>query len=148
MTIRVTDLADHLVGSWALWRAIEIHTTGERAHLAGRAVWEPDATRPSRLLYREWGELTMAEHRGPASRSYRFELAGEGVDVHFDDGRYFYSFDLTEGRAEIVHVCGNDRYRGTLVAHSPTELEQTWRVEGPSKDYTSTTTFLADRRRP
>jgi hypothetical protein len=127
-----------------LQRRIVHHQTGQVASITGTVSWqhvsEPDAV--PMLLYRETGVMQLATYTGNATQTYYYEFPHDAVaEVSFSDRRFFYTLDLTTSHCDIRHVCGEDIYSGVFEAISETTYQQSWRVIGPRKDYTSETTF-------
>ncbi len=144
MTYPVNDLRRYLVQPWCFQRQIVHRDTGQVANMHGTVSWQapaqPDAL--TTLRYCEMGVIQMAHYTGKASQTYRYAFASDSIsEVYFSDGRFFYTLDLTTGHCEIRHVCGEDIYDGVFEAVSETTYQQTWRVMGPRKDYTSHTVF-------
>jgi hypothetical protein len=84
------------------------------------------------LSWEEHGRLRLGRYDGPAGRRLRVVRTGDGWAVEFADGRPFHPLDLTG--APVLHVCGEDRYRGVYRLVAPGRLEVAWSVTGPSKE--------------
>ena len=84
--------------------------------------------------YREEGHLFMEGHAPmQAERAYIWRVRPEGgIDVFFDDGRFFHSITGT-GQAE--HWCAPDMYEVTYGFEDWPEWTATWQVHGPKKAY-------------
>lgn len=107
---------------------------GHDAVFTGTADIAPLPGAPDELAWCEEGELVSASHRGPARRAMRVVPAGAAWEVLFEDGRPFHPLDLAQGRCDVVHLCGADRYDGSFHMPAPGRLVVRWRVRGPAKD--------------
>jgi len=89
---------------------------------------------PGGLRYNESGTLIFGSYQGPAIQSYAFVcLTPSTAAVQFEDGRPFHDLDLTAGRADIVHACAPDLYRGRYRVGGPESWSLAWIVTGPRK---------------
>lgn len=117
---------DDLIGAWALLRHIE-QSDGTQARFKGRAEW---FWGEDHAVYQEKGQLFLAgQNSFHAERRYVWR----GLDVYFEDGRFFHSVPPKGGITE--HWCAPDMYR---VAYDFTQwphFETTWTVTGPRKSY-------------
>lgn len=128
----VDDLRAYLRGTWRLTRQIR----DSRADADGCFEGSVSLTDcPEGLRYREDGELSIAGYRGAAWRCYAFRFPSDDrAEVTFPGGRHFHSLDLRRGIWEVLHRCGQDRYRGTFEACAEDRMRVIWRIRGPRKD--------------
>ena len=127
-----------LTGRWRVARVIEDRLAGGTARLVGEAVFAPDA---EGLCYDESGTLTLPGGQSlAASRRYLWRF-GATVQVLFADGRLFHILDPRDPEAELVHLCGEDDYRGRYLV-TATGWETEWRVRGPRKDQVSRIAYV------
>jgi len=134
----------YLVGDWDVVREIADHRGGRAGEFRGRASFRrvPDRSACAVLDLAEEGELRFGRHRGPASRSLRYQGRADGsADVRFADGRAFFRLDLSFGNCRAVHLCRADRYAVTVTWLSSDCFTEIWRVTGPDKDYDMTTVY-------
>jgi uncharacterized protein DUF6314 len=129
--VPVADLAAHLAGTWGLDRDLHDRRAGVRGRLRGTAEFAPDG---AGLRWSEAGRLEFGAHAGPAQRVLAIVLGAAGWEVRFADGRPFHPLDLSAGRADVEHPCGEDRYTGRYDVAGPDALLVRWRVKGPTKD--------------
>lgn len=128
----VEDLRAYLRGTWQLTRQIRDGRAGADGRFEG-CVSLTDS--PEGLCYREEGELSVSGYRGAAWRCYAFRFQGRHrAEVYFPGGGHFHSLDLRCGTWDVLHRCGQDRYRGTFEACARDRLRITWRIHGPRKD--------------
>ena len=128
----VDDLRAYLRGTWRLTRQIRDGRAGADGRFDGNVSLTDS---PEGLHYREEGELSIANYRGAAWRCYAFRFPRSScAEVTFPDGRHFHDLDLRRGSWDVLHRCGQDRYRGTFEACSQDKLRVTWRIDGPRKD--------------
>jgi hypothetical protein len=125
----VIDPAAFLPGTWRVERELEDAGLG-RGRFSGRAEFARDG---AELRWVEAGRMTIGAYDGPARRELRVACDEDGWVVRFGDGRPFHRLDLRDGRAELEHPCGDDRYRGELVVRGPDAFAVTWTVIGPGK---------------
>jgi len=127
----VLDLRQYLLGAWSIDRALEDRLTESDGTFAGRADFASDG---EGLLYREEGRLEMAGYADDVTRTYRWSFsAPERARLWFDDGRPFHELDLTKGRADVRHLCGDDVYDGVYDVTDEDRWRLTWEIKGPRK---------------
>ncbi|BCJ51335.1 hypothetical protein Asp14428_28100 [Actinoplanes sp. NBRC 14428] len=132
--------AAFLEGEWTVRRVILDHRAGAEGSFTGRARFtrEPGGT----LRYAEEGEVSIGEHRGPATRELTYQQCDDGtVDVRFADGRAFYRLDLDGDRWHATHPCDPDHYTVTGRITGPDGFTEHWHAVGPRKDYELATTY-------
>ena len=128
----VEDLRIYLRGTWRLTRQIRDGRAGADGHFEGRVSLTDSS---EGLCYREEGELSVFGYRGAAWRCYAFRFRGRyRAEVYFPGGGHFHSLDLRRGTWDVLHRCGEDRYRGTFDACAQDRLRVIWRIRGPRKD--------------
>ncbi|MFN3615384.1 MAG: DUF6314 family protein [Rubrimonas sp.] len=126
-------------GVWSVAREIEDFAGGPAGRFRGLARITPDG---QGLRYAEQGLLTLGASRLQASRAYLWRPLGPTlVQVCYEDGAPFHRFDWSRIECEDAHLCGEDRYqvRYSFAAES---WHAHWRVQGPRKDYASTSRYL------
>ena len=125
-----------LLGAWTLMRTIDDRHAGEQATVDGSTelVQQDDG----RIRWSERGTLHRDAGDIPVSRVLFVEPRDTGWWVTFDDGRDFHPW--TPGD-EVVHPCVADTYVGRIDADGADRWTVRWRVSGPAKDYTMTTTL-------
>ena len=127
----VDDLRSYLAGGWRLKRAITECRWRQEGSFEGEAGFAPEG---GGLIYRESGRMRLGDYDGRATRCYRFDFPQPHLArVAFDDGRHFHDLDLRSGRAEVIHLCGRDRYAGAFQVLDRETWRVVWRVEGPHK---------------
>lgn len=133
--MRFTDFQ----GEWRIEREI-VEAGGATHRLTGTAQFSPD---PEGLLYREDGVLvTDTGASFAASRVYHWrEVSGGRVQVLFEDGRDFHTFDLTNSCPEDQHWCDPDQYRVSYDFSAWPNWQSVWTVSGPRKDYRMVTRY-------
>jgi hypothetical protein len=140
-----------LLGDWNVARQVLDFRAGRSGSFRGKASFVPAAGGADRaeiasgrepVNYREDGEFSFGEHRGPAFRRliYRARQDG-GADVQFADGREFFRLDISAGTCQADHPCREDSYHVTVARLGPDRFTETWRVTGPEKDYEMTATY-------
>jgi hypothetical protein len=130
---RATDFE----GDWAVARDILDRTGGPTGRFTGVARF---TAMPWGLAYAEEGELRLGGGAGlRATRAYRWIFGAEGVEVFFDDGRYFHAFRWDAAEAE--HLCGDDLYRVKYGFQDWPAWTAEWNVRGPRKDYRMRSTY-------
>lgn len=131
---------EDFLGEWIVDRFIDDRYSGQTGSFQGKA-WVTAAT-PSNLIYRETGEMQLGQ--APcmtATRSYGWAFRDGKVVVSFDDGRPSHSFVPDGVGAGTDHPCGDDFYKVLYNFVSWPAWSAVWTVEGPRKDYTSTTQY-------
>lgn len=135
-------------GEWALSRKIE-----NAGVFQGRAVFE--AMKPDTFRYLEEGNLRLdSGFVGWAFREYYYQLAGDQILVSFTDAppgvRPFLRLrphnDFTRSWAQDVHYCGTDKYECTYTFSSRDSFTTHIKVEGDTKNYSMSTTFIRASR--
>jgi len=137
----MTDgLLSRFQGTWHLVREIEDFRSGKALPFDGTARF--DATGPHTMLLSESGWLTTLQGgRVHAERSYVWRSGENRIDVFFDDGRPFHSFDPRQSDPSALHDCAPDRYEVTYQFADWPVWQMIWRVRGPRKDYRSVSRF-------
>ena len=126
-------------GLWRVWREIEDFSGAPNGRFRGMARITPEE---DGLRYAEQGELTLGAARMQASRVYLWQPEGDTVvRVLKEDGAPFHVFDWSLVESLDTHLCGEDSYevRYTFAGES---WHAHWRVQGPRKDYASTTRYI------
>ena len=91
------------------------------------------------LLMQETGQMQMAGQTFAATRRYHWRSDGDGIAVHFDDGRFFHRFSTTQTTAS--HWCDPDRYQVRYDFADWPVWHSVWQVEGPRKSYSMKSRF-------
>ena len=146
-TMKVADTLNFLLGRWTLERFFTDHRSGTDGRFEGNATITPSSSPRGaglglRAHYQEVGTLRLGRHEGPASRSLELvRLESSVVMLYFTDGKPFVDLDLRSGEWRSAHPCGEDHYEILTVARSPSEIEEQWRVRGPTEDYDAVATL-------
>ena len=139
MLYPVKDLRAFLTGSWRIARRIHDARQGMVGRLAGSANF---ASTSQGLMYDETGLLHFGSYQGEASRRYLFVFDQPGVaNVHHADGSLFHLLNLSSGRDDIHHQCGEDHYRGRYRVLDHDRFAASWDVAGPRKRYCMATIY-------
>jgi hypothetical protein len=114
---------------WAISRQIIDHTRDAKLKFIGRCEvcggW-----------YQESGQMVLPHGQALSStRRYRWDATLEGVDVHFDDGRFFHWIDLSHAAPQARHFCDPDDYAVSYEFTQWPVWTSLWKVKGPRKDY-------------
>ena len=114
-------------GTWRLAKQIDV--AGQPpARFEGKAVW---SAVEEGLAYRETGKLWIAD--GAPLEAERGYLWRPGLEVFFDDGRFFHTVPPSGGRAH--HHCAPDDYIVDYAFENWPNFTARWTVTGPRKDY-------------
>lgn len=130
--VRARVLAD-FEGRWRIERRITQHD-GPPARFDGQAVWSPEG---DALRYMERGELRIEGQR--AMQAERRYLWRADLSVWFEDGRFFHR--VPPGGGDAAHWCAPDAYDVSYDFALWPRFRVVWRVRGPRKDYTMTSTY-------
>lgn len=134
MTIGFADFA----GQWSIDRVISDKRAGSMARFTGVAGLTPDQ---GGLRYAEKGQLVLAGAAPiTAERQYIWHPQDGGVDVFFDDGRFFHRFYFSNS-AKAAHWCDPDQYDVEYEFADWPKWTATWAVKGPRKDYVMTSRY-------
>jgi hypothetical protein len=139
----VVDTLDFLLGEWTLERYLTDHRSGTDGRFEGSVtVAGTPSGHGSRARYDEAGTMFFGKHEGGATRSLELvRLESTVVMLYFADGKPFVDLDLRSGTWGSDHPCGKDHYEILTVVRSPDEVEERWRVRGPTKDYDAVATL-------
>lgn len=120
-------------GRWTLSRVIQ-HDDGTQMTAQGHAHFTPDA---GGLAYFETGHMQIGA-MAPLTfeRRYRFEA---DLSVYFEDGRFFHQIPKGGGKAH--HHCPPDDYHVHYTLLENGNWQADWRVVGPKKSYSMSTTY-------
>ncbi len=140
--VSVADLRAYLAGSWRVERTLLDRSSGTRGRFDGTVLFEPDDG--GGLRQRELGTISWPTHTGKATREYLLHATAEPavMDLHFPDGRFFHTLNLSAGEWTTVHGCAPDTYNVTYRAVSPSRLDYEWDVIGPDKNLLLTTSLF------
>lgn len=116
-------------GEWQVTRRIEDALSGQDGRFEGVARFERES---GGLLYSERGVLRMGDVSMEAERVYHWRAGDAGIEVFFDDGRFFHRIGVG---GEAAHWCDPDQYDVVYTFGSWPEWSSRWRVLGPRKDY-------------
>lgn len=129
----VRDLQAFLNGRWRIARRISDARAELMGRLTGWSVFTPSA---DGLIHDETGDLNFGAYRGPVTRRYHLIADGSSTGiVRHADGSLFHALDLASGMADILHACGDDRYRGRYRVLDESRFTVSWQVTGPRKQY-------------
>ena len=125
--------------SWSLSRTINDARAGQFVQAEGHAVLRPAE---NGLIYDE--EVTLripgqAEMTG--TRRYLWRDAGEGIAVHFEDGRFFHTLKLEHSQSRDHHDCPPDSYDAVYDFSAWPIWSVHWTVNGPRKAYEMKTEY-------
>lgn len=120
-------------GHWQFQRVIR-HDAGHLAQVTGQAVFAPDA---DGLVYDETGQMSLNGH-APLTSTRRY-LWRAGIEVLFDDGRFFHH--LPEPGQAARHCCAPDTYVVRYMFDDWPRWSSHWRVDGPRKAYQMVTDY-------
>ncbi len=120
---------------WTLTRDIINHHDGTAASLTGHADF---LNEEGGLFFTESGTLKLPHGAFPATRRTRWHFNLSGIEMFFEDGRFFHGFSDTHRAAR--HLCGNDIYDVTY-EFAPDVWTSRWRVTGPQKNYEMTSHY-------
>ncbi|MBV7378367.1 DUF6314 family protein [Maritimibacter dapengensis] len=115
-------------GRWRVARRIDDWALGRSGTFEGTVLFSP---REDGLLYHEAGELQM--EGAPvmaATRDYLWRERDDGIDVYFDDGRFFHRVGPT-----AAHWCDPDQYDVSYDFTLWPDWASVWDVRGPRKNY-------------
>ena len=114
---------------WSISRQIIDHTQDAKLTFTGRCEVLND-------WYNETGQIVFPDGKTLSStRRYRWKACAGGVDVHFDNGRFFHQIDLSTNSPTATHFCDPDDY---VVSYGFTQWPvwtTLWRVKGTQKNY-------------
>jgi hypothetical protein len=124
-------------GCWQLERRIT-NAVGPDATFTGTAEFAPQG---AALILRESGHMRI-DGQAPmqATRVYRWQVATDGIDVFFDDGRFFHH--IAPGQTpQAHHDCAPDVYDVAYDFSRWPQWSAVWQVKGPRKDYRMETQY-------
>lgn len=124
------------LGRWDVRRTVVDHLSGRIFQFVGHAEVQSNA-------YAEELCSVGDEPRLSSRRAYRLSQSTDHFVVCFPDGKPFVSI-LPLTRQRLLHLCGEDAYRGELFAVDQTCWMETWQVSGPRKRYRSLSRYRRD----
>tara|TARA_B100001093_G_scaffold217192_1_gene208414 strand:+ start:794 stop:1240 length:447 start_codon:yes stop_codon:yes gene_type:complete len=131
-------LCNQFLGYWTLDRHIDDFLFGQTGQFTGQATLVASDTE---WHYFESGILTL-QNQTPlkSEQRYMWSPTPNGFDIHFENGRFFHSFDLPENSrinssATAYHWCDPDDYNVQYNLHNFPDWSSIWQVEGPKKSY-------------
>ena len=124
------SLNDFMGHSWDITRKIIDHQQNQTVQFKGQC-------RIAGGWYHEDGQLFL-QHSPPlvSSRRYRWHpSASGGIDVFFEDDRFFHHIDLTHSAPAAHHFCPPDDYHVTYDFARWPDWTAYWQVTGLRKSY-------------
>jgi hypothetical protein len=120
-------------GKWLISRLITDFRDGQSGRFIGEATFTPNSGTMS--VYREEGRLELANGAIlTADRTYFWQQSDLGIDVSFEDGRFFHR--IAPGDCPTArHDCAPDIYDVRYDFSPWPRWQALWRVSGPRKDY-------------
>jgi hypothetical protein len=137
------DTLGFLLGMWTVERWLTDHRSGTDGRFEGSvAIVATPSDDGARARYDEVGTMRFGTHEGPASRRLELvRLESTAVMLYFADGKPFVDLDLRSGTWSSRHPCGEDHHEILTVVRSNDEVEERWRVRGPTEDYDAVATL-------
>lgn len=130
------NLAD-FEGGWRIDRRIA-NALGADAVFSGTALFEAGK---GGLVMRESGEIRIAGQAPMrATRDYIWRDGAAGIEVFFDDGRFFHRIGGGV-QPEDSHDCAPDVYQVAYDFAPWPRWSSLWQVSGPNKDYSMESLF-------
>lgn len=127
-------------GDWFFRRVIEDRLNSVEGRAEGSVKFHPRTD--GGMDYLETSILTYGDHPPMTSeRQYIWQDADDGIEVSFDDGRFFHRIDEGKPLSSADHKCEADMYHVTYDFREWPKWNSVWRVQGPKKDYRLTTEF-------
>jgi hypothetical protein len=123
-------LDDFMGHSWDITRQICDHHQDQTVQFKGQCYFDSG-------WYHEDGQLILA-HSPPlaSSRRYRWRPgAAGGINVYFEDDRFFHHIDLTQCAPTAHHHCPPDDYHVAYDFARWPDWTAHWQVSGPRKSY-------------
>ncbi|CAD0185227.1 hypothetical protein RUESEDTHA_02113 [Ruegeria sp. THAF57] len=127
-------------GRWNLTRVIRDARAGHVVRADGIAILSRS---DDGLVYDE--DVTLRLPGQPAmkgTRRYLWRDGGDGIAVHFDDGRFFHRLKLGKTFASDHHDCPPDSYYAEYDFSNWPHWKVRWIVSGPRKSYEMDTEFM------
>jgi hypothetical protein len=124
------SLDDFMGHSWGITRQILDHHQDTSVQFKGQC-------RIAGGWYHETGHLILAHSPAlTSSRRYRWHPgAGGGIDIFFEDDRFFHHIDLAQSSPTAHHLCPPDEYHVTYDFARWPDWTADWQVTGPRKSY-------------
>ena len=141
MTALLDRFFTRLPGEWAIARTISDRRFGP-GRFEGVAIFAPRGD--GALAYRESGELSFANWRGAAYRSWLYVQSRAGLHIFYPDGQtllHRFEFEADAASARHLHLCGQDRYQAELRLGEEDAFTLRYGVEGPAKNYFLSTSY-------
>ncbi|HEY2835994.1 MAG TPA: DUF6314 family protein [Rhizomicrobium sp.] len=139
MLYPVQDLRAFLAGPWRIARRIRDIQQGLTGRLTGSASFTPV---PQGLTYDEAGLLRFGAYQGEAACRYLFAFdRDDAAQVRHADGSLFHPLNLSTGKDDIRHQCGEDLYLGRYRVLDRNRFVASWDVAGPRKRYRMATLY-------
>jgi len=141
--MEIDDTFGFLLGRWTLERFMEDRRSGIDGRFEGHVtISGAPSGRDARAHYEEAGTLHLGSHGGPAARHLELVRLQSGVVLFsFTDGKPFVDLDLRSGKWRSSHPCGEEHHEIFTVVRSPGEVEERWRVRGPTEEYDAVATL-------
>lgn len=128
------------LGLWHIERNIEDSLSGNTSYFTGQAeILEQGKD----WLYAERGQLKMQGAPSmTAERRYIWRANAGGIDVYFEDRRFFHRISLADA-ASAAHWCDPDQYDVRYDFSDWPFWNSVWSVSGPKKNYSMRSSYSA-----
>jgi hypothetical protein len=135
------SLDDFMGHSWGITRQILDHHQDTSVQFKGQC-------RIAGGWYHETGHLILAHSPAlTSSRRYRWHPgAGGGIDIFFEDDRFFHHINLAQSSPTAHHLCPPDEYHVTYDFARWPDWTADWQVTGPRKSYDMRSCYRKTRR--
>lgn len=126
-------------GRWQVERQIDDRQAGQVLSASGEARF---SAADYGLIYEETLQISVGQQVPlKATRTYLWKASLDGIDVHFQDGRFFHQIALEHTRPSDHHACAPDSYAVNYDFTCWPNWSAQWTVTGPRKDYVMTSRY-------
>ena len=129
---------ESFAGRWSILREIRDERVNSTGRMEGVATFSPHPVEKNTLVMEENGILQMAGAPAlTANRKYiwRETVAGDAIDIFFEDERPFHKINLGRTMPSDTHICTPDFYDVSYDFRRWPSWIAEWRVTGPRKNY-------------
>jgi hypothetical protein len=133
------NLRDFLPGAWLFKRVVNGFIRQDAIHMVGKASFSQQG---ADLVYDEAGHYFYQQQPFSFQQNYTYQWEdGSGYAICFRDGRFFYHLTSHDKSQDIIHLCGQDQYRGSFTWQDNDTWILRWYVQGPVKNFTIETIY-------
>lgn len=137
------QIFDFLPGIWKIARNVVSQVSYENIQASGYGAFIVSTNDPNLILYSEKVTICKldpnasnlnASNFGTQKYKYKYDITTSSISKYFNDGRFFYTMNISDYKIDAEHLCIRDKYIPNYV-FGEGRFSLIYSVDGPSKCY-------------